>query len=66
LWSADERPEQLLDLWADVDLALDEVQRQEGSVSGEAASYLGWRQTVCDAILVLSGCERIALWGLDL
>ena len=66
LWEPGNEPDELLDLWADVEIALDEMHEWEVSKSGADVSYAIWRREQAYAISVLGECERIALWGLGL
>lgn len=66
LWEPGNEPDELLDLWADVEIALDEMHEWEVSKSGANVSYAIWQREQSYAISVLGECERIALWGLGL
>lgn len=66
LWDEGQEPDQLLDLWADIQAALDEVYDWEVDVGGNSGSFMGWRRDCAHGISVLAQCERIGLWGLGL
>jgi hypothetical protein len=66
LWEPGNEPDQLPDLWADVEVALDGILQWEMSNSEADVSYARWRRERPYAICVLGECERIALWGLGL
>ena len=66
LWEPGDEPDELLNLWADVDMALSDMHQWEISNSGTNASYARWHREQLYAISVLGECERIALWGLGL
>jgi len=67
-WERNEQIINLTDLWADVEVALDELQNWDDQVesSDSSPSYASWQRSCVQALWVLSGCERIALWGLGL
>jgi hypothetical protein len=64
LWEHAKEPEELMDLWADVALAVTGM--QEWRAGNQAGTFFQWRQEGASDISVLGGCERIALWGLGL
>jgi hypothetical protein len=66
LWEPGDEPDELLNLWADVDMALGDMHQWEISNSGTNASYARWHREQLYAISVLGECERIVLWGLGL
>jgi hypothetical protein len=66
LWEPNIEPEELTDLWADVELALEEIRDWEVANQGRQVSFARWWRERAQPISVLGGCERIALWGLGL
>jgi hypothetical protein len=65
LWDPINDPVQLVDLWADVDSAMVELDSWQNA-STPTSSYFDWHHKSPLAILVLAECERIGLWGLGL
>lgn len=65
LWEPGNEPDNLKDLWADIEMAVNEIQEWKND-NKTNASYSHWQRECSLAISVLSSCERIALWGLDL
>lgn len=65
IWSNSARPENMTDLWADVDAAITQVSTWAES-NKATANYSSWQTECARGISVLGGCERIALWGLGL
>jgi len=67
-WDSGEQISDLTDLWADIELALEELRDWGGQVESrdESPSYAGWQGSCVQALWALSACERIALWGLRL
>jgi hypothetical protein len=64
LWQTSNEPEENLDeLWADIEVALQSVQQWEQS-NPNVASYGKWQQDCSQSLFTLGGCELIALWGL--
>jgi hypothetical protein len=61
LWEPGNAPDYLVDLWADVDAALARIFNVN-----HLPSFAYWHYEYSDEILTLGGCERIALWGLQL
>lgn len=66
LWDAGSEPDDLLDLWADVGDALQDMEEWEGAQTGPAASRHQWRRGCSEQLSVLGECERIVIWGLGL
>ena len=65
LWEPGYEPDELTDLWLDVDAELENATRWEASSSG-VASVARWIKEQARTLTVLGGCERIALWGMGL
>ena len=65
LWKPKNEPDNLKDLWADIEMAVNEIQEWENN-NKTNASYSHWQRDCSLAISILGSCERIALWGLDL
>jgi hypothetical protein len=66
LWEPGDEPDELIDLWADVEIAVKEAQQWEIINSKSQPSFARWHKEQPYAISVLGECERIALWGLGL
>jgi hypothetical protein len=64
LWRAAGPPDDLTDLWADVDDAL--ATNREWIASASDTSVGAWVASRAVALHTLGSCERIALWGLGL
>ncbi|MEX0684009.1 MAG: hypothetical protein WD472_11235 [Dehalococcoidia bacterium] len=61
LWSPGQAPAPLTDLWLDTRVALDDV---DAVVNGTTtSSYRELVNTCAEALIVLTGCERVALWS---
>jgi hypothetical protein len=65
-WEPGNEPDDFSDLWADIDVALNDVETWEDGYTPTTASYSKFHEQGSHAITVLAGCERIALWGLGL
>lgn len=65
LWEPGNEPDELTDLWLDVDAELDNAAKWETSSAG-VASVARWIKEQSRTLAVLGGCERIALWGMGL
>lgn len=63
LWSKESVPEDLLELWTDVDLSAGEL---EGWVPPRGVALADWRDQFGAHISRLGECERIGLWGLGI
>jgi hypothetical protein len=64
LWPEGETPEHLVDLWADVQDALD---RNSAWVTSNTPTQIArWTRATADSLVELTACERIALWGMGL
>jgi len=55
----------IVDLWADIEVALDDLALWENENSIDA-SYPDWRRSLAQELSNLGNCERILLWGLGL
>jgi len=66
LWEASNPPSDLKDLWADAETAVQAVRDWTNNTSNADKTFMRWRQDKSYEISVLGGCERIALWGLNL
>jgi hypothetical protein len=60
-WEEGEQPDNPLDIWADVQLALDEVSEWR---AGGNVSLRSWRRLHPVATSDLGTCDAIAMWGL--
>jgi hypothetical protein len=65
LWEPDNQPDDLADLCADIEVAVELLQRWENSKGDTRPSYASWWEEQARAISTLSTCERIVLWGLS-
>jgi hypothetical protein len=66
LWDSNEEPTEFTDLWADVEVALEGMGKWRTDNMASDPSMARWREERANDISILGGCERIALWGLDL
>lgn len=66
LWENGNEPMTLMDLWADVEMALKETREWEINNARKTPSFARWRRDKGHTIPILAECERIALWGLGL
>jgi hypothetical protein len=57
-------PTDVTDLWADIQSALEEIERKQKDF-GAKASLWRWRQGSLGEVALLGECERIGLWGLN-
>ena len=64
LWEQGNEPITLMDLWADVEIALNEAREWGSNNTGNDVSFARWRREKARVIPILAECERIALWGL--
>lgn len=64
LWHTEDEPDDFVDLWADVDEAITELQQWQDS-DDDKSYYRVWRDYP-RSVGILGTCERIALWGLGL
>lgn len=64
LWRPGEVPSPLAALWEDVADALDELEDTISADPDVTQSYCGFLEACSRPVVTLSGCERIALWGL--
>ncbi len=65
LWEPGNEPDELTDLWLDVNEELENAAEWETSAVG-MASVARWLKEQSRTLSVLGGCERIALWGMGL
>lgn len=65
LWSGDRQPESPVELWDDVEAAIEETEDWLAAASPEQTYYDFWRHHGNQAA-VLTSTERICLWGLGL
>ena len=65
-WEPGNEPIDFTDLWADIEVAVQQAEQWEINSRGTQASYAHWRRQSLDSNLTLVECERIALWGLGL
>ena len=63
IWPPDEPPEDLLDLWADVETELGQIEDWMDGVEPSVQEIWAARSR---GLAILGECERIALWGLGL
>ncbi|MCB2199098.1 hypothetical protein KQI63_06805 [bacterium] len=67
LWRPAEPPEDFIDLWQDVQEAMDQLNEWKENTSENKSVWDLWSSPDCARSLhCLSGTERIALWGLGL
>jgi hypothetical protein len=66
LWDSNEEPTEFTDLWADVEVSLEGRGKWRTDNMASDPSMARWREERANDISILGGCERIALWGLDL
>jgi hypothetical protein len=66
LWMGGKQPTNLTDLWADVEAAVKNITEWKTKTAAADRGFVQWRQDRSYDISVLGGCERIALWGLEL
>ena len=65
LWEPKNEPDDLTELWADVEVELENLAEWD-KVNTGGSSIARWLNDRSRTINVLGGCERIALWGLGL
>jgi hypothetical protein len=65
-WDPAGPPTDLKDLWADSDAAIQGIQEWIQNTPSTEKTFAKFRQQRPYEISVLGGCERIALWGLNL
>jgi hypothetical protein len=63
LWSAGGVPTTMLEMWGDIEEALDKLGEWEKR-NAAAPSFFVWRRGVAAELNTLVGYERVALWGL--
>lgn len=66
LWRPGQDPADVMDLWDDVEAALDDASEWTNRQSGSSVSFAQWWDEQAATISTLQGCERIAFWGLGL
>ena len=66
LWPPGAAPSDCSDLWADVEPALEDLVKWEDDNVGATPSFFELRLDRPEALLAITGCERIALWGIGL
>lgn len=66
LWLKGKWPADFTDLWADAESAVKNIVDWKAKTAEPDRSLVHWRQSCAHDISVLGGCERIALWGLEL
>jgi hypothetical protein len=66
LWMRGKQPSNLADLWADVEAAVNNITQWKTKTAAADRGFVQWRHDLAYDISVLGGCERIALWGLEL
>jgi len=66
LWHKGLAPAEFVDLWADINEALDDLERWEASGSSGEKSYYRLSRDMSGAVNALGTCERIGLWGLGI
>jgi hypothetical protein len=66
LWRNGKQPANLTDLWADIETAVKNITEWKAKTAAVDRGFVQWRQDHAYDISVLGGCERIALWGLEL
>lgn len=64
LW--DNSPDDFLDLWADIEVAIEDTCEWNENTNESDCSYYKLRNDLSNALSKLVGCELIALWGLGL
>ncbi len=63
LWDSASAPNNFIDLWDDVDEAVNDIQGGMGNQGAAYFSYASWWSERAKAISQLGRCERIILWG---
>ena len=63
LWQPQNPPDEMIDLWSDVEDGLDEI---DGWMVGDTVSAWEMWASESKELAVLGECERVALWGLGL
>ncbi len=63
-WEYGSAPQNVTDLWADIQEALEEMDAKRSSLRNHR-SLLRWRQALLSEVGVLGECERIGLWGIN-
>ena len=66
LWIPGEEPDDLTELWEDVNASVEDLRDWEDRNTGLNPSYTSWRAELPRQISILGECERVALWGLGL
>ncbi|MCA6572549.1 MAG: hypothetical protein IM549_04715 [Pseudanabaena sp. M53BS1SP1A06MG] len=63
LWTSENLPENLTDLWEDINIEIEKIKNWENENS-TGASYEQWHRDCYPSSSMLSCCEMIGLWGL--
>lgn len=63
IWQSQEPPDELVDLWTDVDYELEQIDSWIDEGDSSAQEMWGYESK---SLAVLGECERVALWGLGL
>jgi len=66
LWAPGGEPDDLTELWEDVNASVEDLNDWEDRNSRLNPSYTSWRAELPRQISILGECERVALWGLGL
>lgn len=64
MWETDSEPEELADLWSDIQLAAEET--KAWYANKDLPNLVKWRKEQGSQITVFGNCERIGLWGLGI
>lgn len=64
LWEQSREPEDLLDLWADVGVLLEEVRSFQNRNPPSDQSFFRFGSELSSVLIGLTACERVALWAL--
>lgn len=65
LWRPNDEPEQLADLWTDIETAIGAIRDWENKTTPPNRSIAAWRSSHANEISMLGECERVALWGIE-
>lgn len=66
LWDPQLIPDEMVDLWADIEVSIGNLRDWETRTGANNTSYAHWRREHSNSISILGECERVALWGLGL
>jgi hypothetical protein len=64
LWSPGNEPQNCVDLWGEVGVAIDDERTWLNANAATNPSYLKWKNDRAQGLAILGECERIGLWGL--